>query len=100
MFIHYMYVDIFSPLTKVIRIIFEHVTMHYQTQETWRDHNATRYQTFSLSLAWFGLFAACYHNINSLPQASQYILSICNALPSNLYEKCILIFFTKIDDNS
>ena len=88
-----MYVDIFSPLTKVIPIIFEHVTMHYQTQET-------RYQTFSLSVAWFGLFAACYHNINSLPQASQYILSICNALPSNLYEKCILIFFTKIDDNS
>ena len=46
-----------------IPIMFEHVTTHYQTLETWIDHNATRYHnfnllpyafhTFYLSLAWF-----------------------------------------------
>ena len=33
MFIHYMYVDTFSPLTKVIPIMFERVTTHNQTQK-------------------------------------------------------------------
>ena len=42
MFIYYMYVDVLFPLTKAILIMFEHVTMHYQTLETWIDHNATR----------------------------------------------------------
>ena len=34
-FIHEMYVDIFFPLTIVIPIIFELVTTHYQTLQTW-----------------------------------------------------------------
>ena len=43
MFIHYMYVDILFPLTKAIPIMFESVTTHYQTLQTWIGHNATRY---------------------------------------------------------
>ena len=42
MFIHYMYVDILFPLTKAILIMFEHVTKHYQTLQTWIGHNAMR----------------------------------------------------------
>ena len=40
MFIHYMYVDILFILTKSIQFMFEHVTMHYQTLETWIAYNA------------------------------------------------------------
>ena len=47
MFIHYMYVDVFFPLTKAIPIMFEHVTSHYQTLQTWIGHDATRYHNFN-----------------------------------------------------
>ena len=57
MFIHYMYVDVFFPLTKVIPIMFEHVTTHYQTLQTWIGHDATR-----------------YHNLNALPHALPHAL--------------------------
>ena len=50
MIIHYMYVDILYPLTKTIRIMFECVTTHYQTLQTWTGHNTMR-----------------YHNANALP---------------------------------
>ena len=54
MFIDYMYVDnLFSP-TKPMKVTFEDLTTHYQTLLTWICHNATRYHTFSFSLAWFG----------------------------------------------
>ena len=58
MYIHTLYaVDILFSLTKVIPILFEHVTTHHQTLQTWIDHNAT-----------------CYHNFNALPHALQYVL--------------------------
>ena len=57
MFIHYMYVDILFPLTKVIPILFEPVTTRYQTLQTWIGHNAMR-----------------YHNFNALPQALPHAL--------------------------
>ena len=52
-----MYVDVFFPLTKVIPIMFEHVTTHYQTLQTWIGHDATR-----------------YHNLNALPHALPHAL--------------------------
>ena len=58
MFIHYMYFDILFPLTKAIPIIFERVTTHFQTLQTWTGHNATR-----------------YHNFNALPYTLPYIFS-------------------------
>ena len=61
MFIHYMYVDILFPLTKVIPIMFEHVTTHYQTLEIWIGHNAM-----------------CYRNFNVFPHALPYIFSQFN----------------------
>ena len=61
LFKHYMYVDILSPLTKVIPIMFERVTTHYQTLQTWRGHNATR-----------------YHNFNALSHALPYIFARSN----------------------
>ena len=61
MFINYMYVDILFPLTKAIPIIFESVTTHYQTLQTWIDHNAMH-----------------YHNFNMLPQTLTYIFSQFN----------------------
>ena len=57
MFIHYMYVDVFFPLTKAIPIMLEHVTTHYQTLQTWIDHDAMR-----------------YHNFNALPHALPHAL--------------------------
>ena len=57
MFIHYMYVDVFFSLTKAIPILFEHVTTHYQTLQTWIDHDATR-----------------YHNFNAIPHALPHAL--------------------------
>ena len=57
MFIHYMYVDVFFPPTKAIPIMFEHVITHYQTLQTWIDHDATR-----------------YHDINALPQTLPHAL--------------------------
>ena len=51
-----MYVDILFPLTKAIPIMFERVTTHYQTLQTWIGHNATH-----------------NHNFNTLPQALPYI---------------------------
>ena len=53
-----MYVDVFFPLTKAIPIMFEHVTTHYQTLQTWIGDDAT-----------------CYHNFNALPHALPYIFS-------------------------
>ena len=44
MFIHYMYVNKLFPLTKAIPIMFECVTTHYQTPQTWIDHNIMCYQ--------------------------------------------------------
>ena len=41
MFIHYMYLDIFFRLTKAIPIMFERVTTHYQTLQTWISQDAT-----------------------------------------------------------
>ena len=61
MVIHYMYVDVFFPPTKAIPIMFEHVTTHYQTLQTWIGHYATR-----------------YHNFNAGPHALSYILSQFN----------------------
>ena len=57
MFIHYMYVDVFFPLTKAIPIMFEHDTTHYQTLQTSISHDATR-----------------YHNFNALPHALPHVL--------------------------
>ena len=56
MFIHYIYVDILFSLRKAISIMFERVTTHYQTLQTWIGHGATR-----------------YHNFNALPHALPYI---------------------------
>ena len=63
MFIHNMYVNILFHLTKAIPIIFECVTTHYQTLQTWaimqcvpitslRYHmrHHTHYPTFSIIL--------------------------------------------------
>ena len=83
MFIHYMYVDVFFLLTKAIPIMFEHVTTHYQTLQTWIGHDATRYHTryhmryhtFSLSLTWIDHNAKRYHNFNVLLHALPYIFS-------------------------
>ena len=58
MFIHYIYVDILLPLTKAIPIMFECVTTHYQTLQTWIGHDATR-----------------YHNLNPLPHALPHLLA-------------------------
>ena len=58
MFIHYMYVDILFLLTKAIPIMFERVTTHYQTLQTWIGHTAM-----------------CYHNLHALPHALPYIFS-------------------------
>ena len=57
MFIHYMYVDILFPLTKAIPIMFERVTKHYKTLQTWIGHNAM-----------------VYHNFNTLPHALPHTL--------------------------
>ena len=59
MFIHYKYADILFPQTKSIAIMFERVTTHYQTLQTWIGHDATR-----------------YHNV--LPHALSYIFSYLN----------------------
>ena len=52
-----MYVDVFFPLTKVMPIMFENVTTHYQTLQTWIGHDATH-----------------YHNLNALPHALPHAL--------------------------
>ena len=57
MFIHYMYADILFPLTKANPIIFERVTIHYQTLRIWIGHDA-----------W------CYHNLSALPYALPHVL--------------------------
>ena len=67
MLIHYVYVNIFFPLTKAIPIMFERGTTHCQTLHTWIDHNATRYSNFALPyiVSQFStvleLFAMGYH---------------------------------------
>ena len=61
MFINYMYVDILFPLTKAISVMFERVTPHYQTLQTWIGHDATH-----------------YHNLNALLHALPYIFSQFN----------------------
>ena len=58
MFIHYIYVYILFPLTKAIPIMFERVATDYQTLQTMRGHNATR-----------------YHNFNTLPYVLPHVLS-------------------------
>ena len=57
MFIHYMYADILFPLTKAMPIMFERVTIHYQTLSTWR-----------------GFYAMRYHNFKALPYALPHAL--------------------------
>ena len=47
MFIHDMYVDILFLLIKVIPIMFERVTTHYQTLGIWIGHNAMHYHNFN-----------------------------------------------------
>ena len=49
MFILYMYPDIFFPQTKAIPIMFERVTKHYQTLQTWIGYDATRYHNLNVS---------------------------------------------------
>ena len=61
MFIHYMFVDILFPPTKDIPIMFECVTTHYKTLQTWIGHDETG-----------------YHNLNALPHALPYIFSQFN----------------------
>ena len=61
MFINYMYVDILFPLTKAISVMFERVTPHYQTLQTWIGHDATH-----------------YHNLNALLHGLPYIFSQFN----------------------
>ena len=56
-FIHDMYVDILFLLTKAIPFMFECVTTHYQTLQTYIDHDAMR-----------------YHNFNALPHALLHTL--------------------------
>ena len=98
MFIHYMYVNKLFPLVKAIPIMFEHVTTHYQTLQTWIGHNATRYHNFNalpyifsqFSLVWgylkrVSIISTCYHTRYckfSLNLA--WFGAICNALLSNL----------------
>ena len=64
MFTHNMYVDILFAPTKAIPIMFERVTTHYQTPQTWVGHNTTHYRTFSFSMVW-GLFPTGYHELSS-----------------------------------
>ena len=52
-----MYADIFFPLTKAIPIMFEHVTKHSQTLQTWIGHDSM-----------------CYYNFNALRHASPHAL--------------------------
>ena len=71
-----MHVDIISPLTKVIPILFECVTTYYQTLKTMHTLYCN-YHVFSLKVE-FG--------------------AICNALPRvtvKFIKKYILIFFLK-----
>ena len=56
MFIHCMYVDILFPLTKAITLIFEPVTTHIQTPQTWTGYNAARYHN---ALPRFQYFITC-----------------------------------------
>ena len=63
-----MYIDIPFPLTKAIPIMFERVTIDYQTLYTWIGHNTTP-----------------YHNFNALPHALPHTLSyIYHSLSLNL----------------
>ena len=58
MLIQYMYVDILFPLTKATPTMFERVTTHYQTLQTWISHNTT-----------------CYYNFKALKHALPHLLS-------------------------
>ena len=87
-----MYVDILFPLTKVIPIMYERVTTHYQTLQTRIGYNATRYHNFNalphaLPHALPYMFAqfthvghnvTCYHNFNVLPHVIPYIFTQFN----------------------
>ena len=46
-FIHHMYVNILFPPRKAIPVMFERITTHYQTLQTWISYNATRYHNFN-----------------------------------------------------
>ena len=87
MFIHYLHGDIIFPQTKAILIMFEHVTTHYQTLQTWIDHNATR-----------------YHNFNTLPHALPHALSYIFSLFNMNRPSCNMLpqveIFKKIDGNA
>ena len=91
-----MYVDILFSQTKVIPIMFEHATTHYQTLQTWIGHAATHYhtryhacfRTFSPILTWSGYNTTCYYNFNMLhARYDTFFLSLAwfgaifNALP-------------------
>ena len=47
MFIHDMYVNIYLALTKAIPIMFECITTYFQTLQTWKGNNTTRYRNFN-----------------------------------------------------
>ena len=79
----WMLIDILLPLKKVIPIMFERVTRHYKTLQTFIGQRInitstryyTCYHTFSPSLTWVGYNATCYHNFNVLPHLLPYIFS-------------------------
>ena len=80
MSVHYIYDDLLFPLTKSIPIMFEHVTTHYQTLQTWIGHNATQ-----------------YHNFNALPYTLPYIFFQFNmdnnATPYHNFNVLLFFFF-------
>ena len=109
------YVDIVFPLTKIIPIMFERVTTHYQTLQTWMLHNATCYRNFDVlphALAYiFSQFnmgmqrititLTCYHmRYHTFSFSLAWFGVICNALPrvSVTFTKkmYISIFFKKL----
>ena len=69
MFIRYVYVDILFPRIKAIPVMFERVTTHYQTLQTWIDHNATHY------------FNALRHALPLISLILAWFEAICNAFP-------------------
>ena len=93
MLIHYMYVDIFLLLTKVIPNMFEHVTTHYQTLETWIGHNAMRFYNFKMLLN--GL-PYIYSQFSIIWGYLQYVTTHYG----QIYKKNILLFFKKNDGNA
>ena len=88
-FVHFMHVAILFPLTKAIPIIFECVTTHYQTLQTWIRRAGTHYLNFKAlphalphalpyifcSLTWLSYNAMCHHNFNVFSHVLPYVFS-------------------------